>query len=908
MLEVQEDVRPDERRGAFSAFLTLFGILAAHTLLETARDALFLASLPPSQLPWLYLAMAALAVGLSQARWGVVSSLVGSARLSALLAACSAITFGFWLAGEGHHAWMVRALYIWTGIVGTLAGLQFWLVLGELYTISQAKRLYRLIGLGSLLGAVTGAGLARVLSGSLPSEHLILAAALALAVTALGPALMLRSARAFETPARPVHPTPAEALRFLRDQPYLTRLAGLVLLSTVALTLADYVFKSAVARHVPAEELGSFFGTFYMVLNLLALAMQLLVMGWLLRVVGLHRSLWVLPALLSLGAIGVAFGGGLLAALLLKGADGSLRHSLHRTGTELLYLPIPDSLRARAKPLIDVLGQRGGQALASIFILGELTLNRGDTVLAAAAALLGVVWIVWAAELKPHYIELFRRALREGALQDRVDVPDLDLGSLEALMAALNSADDAEVVAGLDLLEAEGRARLVPALILYHPSPSVVVRALHVFERSGRKDFVPIADRLLSHPDEEVRAVALRARTAAEPERRLLEAARHDASPLVRATARVGLVAHRWAPVDVLDELMASGSHEARVALVRAVERRPTADFEPVLLRLAEDADAAVRRHVAHAMEALRLERFLPALISMLAARETRVDARGALLSYGPAGLRRLDEALSDPQVPRDTRRQLPRAISSFAADAAARVLLKHLPGEADGMVRFHIIKALGRIGADHPEVRFEAKPLEEATARTVTTALRLVHWGLVFARGAAEHRRRVTPGHELLVTLFADKRTHAVERVFRLLSLQYRGEDFKRMHRGLRSPDAKVRAGSRELLENLLAPPLRDAVVALVDEVSDATRLLRGRAYYRPAPLGYEELLLQLLEQTSETVRCIAAYHIAELDLKELRPRLEALDRGRAGFFAARVIEGALRLLAAPPGRWANA
>lgn len=911
MLEVQDDVRPEERRGALSAFLTLFGILAAHTVLETARDALFLARLPPSQLPWVYLAMAGLAVGLSLARWPAALPMIRSARLSAVLAGCAAVTFGLWAAGGWNDPWMLRVLYVWTGVVGTLAGLQFWLVLGELYTISQAKRLYRVIGLGSLLGAAVGAGLARLVSGSLPAQHLVLVAAVILAMTAAGPALLLRSSRAsFATVARRTT-SAAEAVRFLREQPYLTRLAGLVLLSTVALTLADYLFKSNVARSVPAAELGSFFATFYMVLSLLALAAQLVLMRWLLRAVGLHRSLWLLPALIFAGAAGVAFGGGFVAALLLKGADGTLRHSLHRTGTELLFLPIPDSLRARAKPLIDVIGQRGGQALASVFILGEISLNRGDTVLAAAAALLGVVWIVWAAELRPHYVEVFRRALRAGALKDRVDLPDLDLGSLEALMAALNSPDDAEVTAGLDLLEAEGRARLVPALILYHPSAPVVLRALRVFERSGRKDFVPIADRLFVHADAEIRAAALRARMAAQPDRARLESALDDASPLVRATALVGLLAHRWAPgtaAESLGDLMKNGSREARVALVRAIEREPADVFEDVLIQLAGDGDAEVRRHAAHAMELLRRERFLPTLISMLSSRETRADARAALLTYGAAALRSLDQALTDAAVPRQTRRELPRAIGVFTPAGAARVLLKHLPGEKDGLVRFRIIKALGRIGADHPEVAFEPEPLVEATGRTVTAALRLVHWGLVLSRGPVEDRRRATPGYELLLTLFADKRTHAVERVFRLLALQYRGEDFKQMHRGLRSPDPKVRASSRELLENLLDPPLRDGVLALVDDVAEATRLLRGRPYYRPNPLGYEDLLALLLEQTSEAVRAIAAYHIAELDLKAFRPRLEALDPGRSGLFAARVIEGAIRLLAAAPARLANA
>src|SRR5260221_6843918 len=56
-------VRPEERPGAAAAFVTIFGILAAHTLLETARDALFLARLPASRLPWVYLIIAGVAVG-----------------------------------------------------------------------------------------------------------------------------------------------------------------------------------------------------------------------------------------------------------------------------------------------------------------------------------------------------------------------------------------------------------------------------------------------------------------------------------------------------------------------------------------------------------------------------------------------------------------------------------------------------------------------------------------------------------------------------------------------------------------------------------------------------------------------------------------------------------------------------
>lgn len=44
------DIRAEERRAASLAFFALLGITAAHTLVETARDALFLARVPVEHL------------------------------------------------------------------------------------------------------------------------------------------------------------------------------------------------------------------------------------------------------------------------------------------------------------------------------------------------------------------------------------------------------------------------------------------------------------------------------------------------------------------------------------------------------------------------------------------------------------------------------------------------------------------------------------------------------------------------------------------------------------------------------------------------------------------------------------------------------------------------------------------
>lgn len=912
MLAPLGDVRPGERRGAAAAFLTIFGILAGHTLLETARDALFLARLPPSELPGVYLVMAVVAIAVFQGPWRAPRA-GGRYGLSIVLVSSGIATFVFWAVHSSHSPWALRALYVWTGILGTLAALQFWILLGEIYTVTQAKRIYNLVGIGSVLGAIAGSAIARALTQIWPPQHLILAGAIVFVLTGLGPAMRIRRPRAAvatATAAGHASSSIVQTIRLFKDDPYIKGLGGLVLVSTVALTLADYVFKSTVAQNIPAAQLGRFFATFYMSLNVLALATQLVLAGWLLRVLGLHRTLWVLPAFVFLGAAGVALGGGLIAALLLKGADGTFRNSLHRTGTELLFVPLPDSLRARAKPVIDVVGQRGGQAVASLLILAEITQHRGNTVLAMAAGALCVVWIAWAADLKGHYLNLFRSALREGALRMRGDLPSLDLGSLEALFTALNSSDDSEVIGAMELLAAGDRARLIPALVLFHPSRDVVLRALDIFATSGRTDFVSVADRLLGSEDAQVRAAALRARTAVRPDETLLRRASADTDPLVSATALVGLVSGGWMTSDAragVDALMDSRSPAGRRALGAAIRAQPVpmAVFEPLLHRLGDDPDEEVQAEAAMAMGALRLPSFVRALLPMLASSRLRPVARAALVQFGEPALAILDEALGDRHLPHEIRSHVPRTISRFAAEAAGPRLVARMLAEEDGMVRYKILRGLNRLAAENPHLELDRQVLRTGTERTLEALFRLVDWQRVLVRGAAADPRRATPGHELLVALLRDKEAHTYERVFRLLGLQYRGEDFEKIYRGLRHGNAKVRAGSRELLENLVRPPLREAVLAMVDEAPDEQRLARAAPVYRTASLGYDELLARLIEEPGETVRCLAVFHVGELGLAALRPRLEAVraEEG-AGLFLLRVVERALVLLRSAPGR----
>jgi HEAT repeat protein len=410
----------------------------------------------------------------------------------------------------------------------------------------------------------------------------------------------------------------------------------------------------------------------------------------------------------------------------------------------------------------------------------------------------------------------------------------------------------------------------------------VALHALAILERAGRRDLAATADRLRAHPSPRLRAAALQARTGSAADRELLWTATRDPSEVVRATAWVELAAlGDGAPetARALEELGRAGP-DARRALARAIAHRPSPRFEGLLLELASADDPGVLVEVARAIGASPGDRLLPALLGLLVPYEVRAAAREAFLAHGDEGLAFLEGALADLGLPHEVRRHVPRTISRFPPERAGPILLARLLDEPDGTVRFKILRGLGRIVAGEPRVALDRGTLRRAVERTLEAAFRLVHWRSVMEEGARRDPRRGTAVHDLLVALLRDKERHAIDRLFRLLALELRGEDVEGIHRGLHNADPKLRASSRELLESLLPSPLRRPVLALVDDAPGPERVARAGASYRAPALGYEELLVELLDAPGNTLRTLAVHHAGELGLAALRDRIERLRR----------------------------
>lgn len=404
-------IRRTERRHLAVGFIGLLAIMMAHSVMETARDALFLASLPATDLPWAYLAIALLAILELKVHERVLARIRDRrALLAASLLAGSFVTLGFWALLEELGPWALFGFYVWTGLLITVVLIEFWLLLDDAVTVIEAKRIFPAIASGGVIGAMMGSLIATTLLRITEPAGLVVAAAIILALAASTP--FLWKVRTSDHPEASVDEK--VSVGWLLGDSYLSRLLVLMMIGTITLTVLDYVFKSTVADNIAPEGLGLFFARFYLGLNSVALIVQVVGAGWLLHGFGPHRSSALLPALIMAGAAGLAFGPILLFAVALKAFDGSLRHTLYRASVEVLYLPLDSRRRDGAKGIIDVFGHRVGQAIASVLIMAGVGLGLTNRDFGIVLLVTVAAWLATILSTRRQYVDQFRHRLQYG--------------------------------------------------------------------------------------------------------------------------------------------------------------------------------------------------------------------------------------------------------------------------------------------------------------------------------------------------------------------------------------------------------------------------------------------------------------------------------------------------------------
>lgn len=544
---------------------------------KSVREGLFLATYSVHDLPKAMLgsALAAIPLALLVAR---LMTRYGPAKLAPLLFVVSALlSFGEWWLLPAFPKPIALAVYLHVSIGGALLMSTFWSIVNECFDPHALKRLIGRIAasatLGGLVGGLTMERVAHLLNArsTLPLVGVMCLVA-ATTTARLGASHIAPNVR-------------LDAARPPRFSGYLWVLALLVASSAAASAFADFSLKQVAVTHfTSAETLVRFFAVLYTSASLVSFLLQALAARALLSTIGLGGTLAVAPlTCVGLGVLAsLAPSIGTIGAL--RGADLALGPSLFRSAFEPLFTPLPAAIKRGTKALIDVVFDKGGDALASLLIL---LIAMGSPVLVARAPALFATFAFALALL------LALRA-RQGY------VLELE-ASLRAGTVSLEHVRDEDPAAGLSLSTATlgiDRGDLLARLRSEVAKPPRQLRQ----ERAPEQDAEAVSRDVRVLLGDDSAAIS-----------RVLQ--RADLDPRLAAF----IVPH------LADDRLAKLALRA----LRAMEQDVVGLLADVMLSSAQPL--AVRRRVPHVLRALRGPRVAAALTRALSAEALEVRYRAAL-------------------------------------------------------------------------------------------------------------------------------------------------------------------------------------------------------------------------------------------------------------------------------------
>jgi ATP/ADP translocase len=868
----------------------LFLIISAYVIGKVASNALFLAQFPAVQLPYVDIASGVLVgfVVVVYLRVGRRTSLGNLLVGSPLFFATSCVLFWV-LIHYSRPTWVYPVFYVWVGMFGVLAPTQVWTLANYLLTTREAKRIFGMVGGGGILGWIFAGYLSMIVAKALGTESLLLAMAVLLVLCSAVMAVATKGGKLRLDPANdPIAGVAGTGQKDLRasirsvfSSPYLRAIAAVICISSFATTITGWQFK-ALARQFSAgkDAMAIFFGDFYFYAGVLALLFQFLLTTRLLRRFGIGRMLFVLPIVVLVGSAGLLVWGTVAAVLFLKGGDQVLRHSIDRSTTEVLYLPLPNRVKLEAKWFIDTVVWRLGDGLAGVVVLifaAQLGWTPQQISWIVIVLILG--WLAAVYVAGKQYVVVLQDSISQHRLDaEQASTLALDRSTADLLAKRILTSDPNEILYALSLFGVERQRTAHPVVrgLLHHPSPEVRQKAVSILAAVGDKSVRPSIEALLKDPDSGVRTEAmlyLVYHAHVDPLTLLSEIG--DCADF---SVRSGVAAYLARPgeaqnIETARQILIGMSSESgeegqrtRLELAHVLGELPDS-FDPLLATLLHDPAEPVVREAIRSVGALRKFSLASSLLELLANSEFSSDAAQALAKFGDQVVSLLASHLNDSSSPMDMRRAIPPILVSIGTPAAAHVLCDDLL-ERDTELRFQMISALNKIHQWHPEIALDMQMVETVLAAEIVGHYRSYQ--------ILEALRCPGDSDEHVMHALHESMHKELERIFRLLGLLYPHLDFHSAYFGLQSNNSTVYDNALEFLDNVLKSQLRAILVPLLDgKVSSRDRATIAERLVGARVGNREQAVAELVASDDPWLKSCGAYAIGKFVIKSLEAEL---------------------------------
>jgi len=391
---------PHELPALAWSFAYFFLLLAAYYVLRPVRDAMAVqvgSAALQALFAYTFLAMLALVPV-----YGWLCACLPRARFLPLVYLFFILNLVFFWFGMKENLLeqnLPRIFFVWLSVFNLFAVSVFWSLMADIFDRAQAARLFGAIAAGGSCGAIAGPALTAALAKQLGAANMLLVSAfilgLALACIVRLNAWSRRYPRKSEPPAeQPLGGSVLAGLQAAISSPYLLAICGWLFCYTVLSTALYFLQVEIVPKAIPgrAEQL-QFFATVDLVVNSLALVIQLTVTARLGAAIGVGWMLALMP-LFSLAGFAVLGLAPTLAVLLVVGVTRRAgEFALSKPVREALYTVVPREERYKAKAFIDTVVYRGGDA-SSGWAFGSLRKAGFDlSALAWSALPVAAAWL-----------------------------------------------------------------------------------------------------------------------------------------------------------------------------------------------------------------------------------------------------------------------------------------------------------------------------------------------------------------------------------------------------------------------------------------------------------------------------------------------------------------------------------
>jgi AAA family ATP:ADP antiporter len=405
-------IEPNELRSVFVAFLFAFFLMAAWYILRPVRDAMA-SDWTDTEVAILWnlnFWVSAVVVALYGFAVSNISFRVLVPGVYAFFAA-SFVVFYFSTTGGGNIEILYvpifdimlnvdQVFYVWVSTFSLFHISVFWSFMSDLYTKEQSSRLFAFIAVGASVGGIVGPSIPAFFAQELGNDVLMLIAAVVLVIP-MFLVLYLERLKVSELhnedvqadlSAAKIGGNPFAGFKMFFTNPYLLAIGAFIFLYT---TIGSFVYfeQKNLLVDFTREQRTEILGIVDLIVNVLTIGIGMFATSRIVTRFGMATTLALVPVFIAVGLAILAFAPILTIALALQIARRAGNYALTRPAREMLFTAVDRETRFKAKPVIDIVAYRGGDA-ASSALFATLTDGFGFALgtMAAIGAVIGIGW------------------------------------------------------------------------------------------------------------------------------------------------------------------------------------------------------------------------------------------------------------------------------------------------------------------------------------------------------------------------------------------------------------------------------------------------------------------------------------------------------------------------------------